>query len=108
MAESVLVAEKGAVDSKVLTQEECTLIIDAYRPLAPVEGRARVKRASLLPLPIAVAAIQAFGRCAASTSLLKALGEQPKLWAMRDEQEALRVNLEQDLLLDDAIASDGG
>ena len=108
MTESVLVAEKAAVDSNLLTQEECTVVIDAYRPLAPVEGRARVKRASLLPLPIAVAAVQAFGRCAASTSLLKALGEQPRLWAMRDEQEVLRVNLEQDLLLDDAIAEEEG
>ena len=103
MGESVLVAEKGTVTSGVLTVEEFTICINAYRPLAPVEGRARVKRASLVPLSIAVAAVQAFGRFKVTTDLLKGLGEQPLLWQKKDEQEANRLAFETDLLLEDEI-----
>ena len=103
MAESVLCAEKSAVAAEMLTAEECKACIEAYRPLAPVEARARVKRASLVPVSVAVAAVQAYGRCMASTCLLKALGEQPRLWAMKDEQDVHRQNYERDFLLDERI-----
>ncbi|MDC0525419.1 hypothetical protein OAO87_00375 [bacterium] len=108
MGESVLCAQKSAMEAELLTADEFAAILDAYRPLAEPEARAKVKKASLVPLSVAVAAVQAFGRCAATTALLKAIGEQPKLWAMKDEQEAHRANLEVDLLLDDAIAEEEG
>jgi hypothetical protein len=103
MGDSVLVAEKHSVTTELLTQDENTACLDAYRPLAPVEGRARVKRASLIPLSIAVASIQAHGRTPSTIALLKALGETPLLWSKLEEQEANRKEYEIDLVLDDEI-----
>lgn len=104
MADSVLVAEKKSVAASLVTEEELAICLDAYRPLAPIEARARVKRAALLPVAIAVAAVQAFGRCPSTSALLKALGETPQLWSALETQEADRAQYEVDLVLDDEIA----
>eukprot|EP00966_Prymnesium_polylepis_P306529 7083167-Prymnesium_polylepis.4 len=103
MGDSVLVAEKHSITTELLTEEENAACLDAYRPLAPVEGRARVKRASLIPLSIAVAAVQAHGRTPSTSALLKGLGETPLLWSKWEEQEANRKEYECDLVLDDEI-----
>ena len=62
------------------------------------------KRCSIVPVSVAVAALSAYGRCEQTVSLLQSVGELPRLWALSLEQEQNRARLEEDLVLNDAIA----
>ena len=102
--EAVLVSEKAKVDSGTLTAEEHRGILDACKPLVDdVEARNRIKRCSVVPVSVVTAACAAFGRCAQTVALLRALKQLPRVWELQLEQEALRARLEFDLQLDEEL-----
>ena len=97
--------EKRAVAAGTLTEQEKGSILEAFRPLVlDVEARRRVKRCSLVPVSVVVAACTAYGRCASTVALMKALKQLPRLWQLQLEQEQSRARLEVDLVLDDELA----
>ena len=97
--------EKGAVATGILAEEEQKTILAAFRPLVPdVEARNRVKRCSVVPVSVVVAACAAYGRCAPTVALMKALEQLPRVWQLQMEQEQNRARHEADILLDDELA----
>lgn len=73
------------------------------RLLVDVEARARVRKASICPLTILVAALTEYGRCDATTSILTACNKLPKRWAQELESEANARADEVDLVLEEAL-----
>jgi hypothetical protein len=103
--DAVFVVQKSAVVQNKLTSEEAVVIFNAFKPLVlDVEARNRVKRVSLVPMSVVVAACGVFGRCAQTVALLKALNQLPRVWALQLEQEALQSRLATDYLLEDELA----
>ena len=102
--DAVLVAQRSAVTSGILTDLEFKAVLDAYRPLiTDPESINRVKRCSIVPVSIVVAACAAYGRCAQTVALMNALHQLPRVWALQLEQEQNRARLEDDLVLDDEL-----
>ena len=88
MADAILVAEKAAVTSGVLLQEEFEAVLATMRPLIEdVESRMKVRKCSLVPLTITTSALAELGRSDATTAILKALNKLPKKWQLEIEQE---------------------
>ena len=82
---------------ELLTEEDFKSILTAFKPLVvDVESRNRVKRCSLVPVSIVVAACAAFGRTPQTVALLRALHQLPRVWELQLEQEANRARLEYD------------
>ena len=102
--DAVLVCEKATVAAGTLTEEEKKTILDAFKPLIQdVEARNRVKRCSIVPVSVVVAAAAAYGRCAQTVALMSALHQLPRVWELQIQQEKHRAALEVDLLLDDEL-----
>ena len=102
--DAVLVVEKRSVEEGTLLQEERRIILSTFAPLVPdVEARNRVKRCSLVPVSVVVAAAGAHGRCAETVSLLTALHQLPRAWKLAVEQEANHARLEHDLLIEEEL-----
>ena len=102
--DAVLVVEKRSVEEGTLLQEERRIILSTFAPLVPdVEARNRVKRCSLVPVSVVVAAAGAHGRCAETVSLLTALHRLPRAWKLAVEQEANHARLEHDLLIEEEL-----
>jgi hypothetical protein len=102
--EAVLCCQKSAVESGLLTEQEFAEVKGAMAPLLHVEARNRVKRVSLCPVSVVVAAFSAYGRCEQTIALLQALEALPRLWQLHMEQERNRAALEEDLVLNDELA----
>jgi hypothetical protein len=103
--DAVLVCEKKAVTDGILTEEEFGTVKTSFKPLVvDVEARNRVKRCSLVPVSVVVAACAAHGRCAQTVALMRALQQLPRVWELQIEQERLRERHEADLLLNDELA----
>ena len=99
LGDAVLVCQKAAVPD-LLGAETLRMILDAFRPLIEdIESRRRVKRCALVPVSVVVAACAAYGRCAATVALMKALRQLPRAWSLLEEQEANHARLEHDLLV---------
>ena len=75
-------------------------VLAAMKPLVDVEARARVRKASICPLTILVAALTEYGRCDATTAILTACNKLPTRWAKEIESEANAANNEVDLVLE--------
>ena len=73
-------------------------VLGAMRGLVDLEARGRVRRASLLPLNVAVAAVTELGRSDASSALLTALHKMPRKWQLEAQAEEDRGNLQVDLV----------
>ena len=102
--DAVLVCEKATVAAGTLTADERSIILDAFKPLIQdVEARNRVKRCSIVPVSVVVAAAAAYGRCAQTVALMSALHQLPRVWELQIQQEKHRAALEVDLLLDDEL-----
>jgi hypothetical protein len=103
LADAVLVAEKRACPD-LMSVDELRTLLDAFKPLVDdVEARNRVKRCSLMPVSVVAAACSAYGRCAATVALMKALHQLPRAWGLAEEQDANHRNLEHDLLVEDEL-----
>ena len=104
--DAVLVCQKSAVAAGTLTEAELKAVLAQFRPLVDdIEARNRIKRCSLVPVSVAVAACAAHGRCAPTVALLRALRQLPRVWELQLEQEQLRARLEVDLALEDEVAA---
>ena len=87
--DAVLVVQRSATPD-LLTADEVSDLIGAFRPLvADIEARARVKRCSIVPVSVVVAACSAMGRTPATVALLQALQQVPRVWELALEQVAL-------------------
>ena len=62
------------------------------RMLVDAEAKGRVRKASLVPIPVAIAALTSWGRTGATTAILKALKSLPKKWALEIQEEVNRYN----------------
>ena len=69
------------------------------KKLVDIEARGRVRKASLVPVTIAVSALTEFGRTDATSAMLKALNKLPKKWQLEIEQDANAANMEEDLAI---------
>ena len=100
--DAVMACEKKAVTDGILLEAEFVAIKDSFKPLIQdVEARNRVKRCSIVPTSVVVAACAAYGRCAQTVALMRALKQLPRVWQLQMEQEQNRARMEVDLLLDD-------
>ena len=99
--EAVLVVQKSALAAQLLLEAEYKPILQECKPLVQdVEARNKVKRCSLVPVPVVVAACAAYGRCPQTTALLSALRQLPRVWQLQQEQEANHARLEHDYALE--------
>ena len=101
--DAVLVCEKKTVTAGTLTEGEFTAIKRALAPLLDIEARNKVKRCSLVPVSIVVAACAARGRRPQTVALLTSLQQVPRVWQLKMEQEQNRARLEVDLVLDEEL-----
>ena len=62
-------------------------MLTQMKSLVEPEARARVRKASIVPLSIVCAALTEYGRCDATSSLLTAMKKLPKKWRMEAEME---------------------
>ena len=89
----------------ILLEDEFRALKDAFKPLVEdVEARNRVKRCSLVPVSVVVAACGAYGETAQTVALLRALHQLPRQWALQMEQERNHERLEHDLLIEQELA----
>ena len=87
-----------------LLEEELKIIFSQFAPLIPdVESRKRVKRCSLVPVSVVVAACQGYGRCRETISLLTSLHQLPRVWELAMEQDANHARLEHDYALEEEL-----
>lgn len=73
------------------------------KTLVDPEARARVRKASIVPLSIVCAALTEYGRCDATSAILLALHKLPKKWRLEAEMELNAANGELDLVLEDEL-----
>ena len=72
-------------------------VLGAMRQLVDLEARSRVRRASLVPINIACAALTEWGRSEATSAILTALHKMPRKWQLENEQDEDRANHRVDL-----------
>ena len=103
LQEAVMVVEKAAVDKQLVTEEERETIMESFKNLLDVSSRNRVKRCSIVPTSVVTAAAQHFGRCSATSELLRTLNTEPRHWQVADEAEENERNLQVDLVLNEEL-----
>ena len=102
--DAVLVCQRSTVTAGVLTDEELKTILSECRPLVQdVEARSRIKRCSIVPVSIVVAACNGYGRCVQTVALLTSLHQLPRVWELALEQEANHMRLEHDYALEQEL-----
>jgi hypothetical protein len=102
--DAVLNVQRSQVTAGLLEEEELKTILRECKPLiADVEARNRIKRCSIVPLSIVVAACSAYGRCPSTVALLKTLEQMPRVWELALEQEANHSRLEHDLCIEQEL-----
>ena len=87
--DAVMACEKRAVADGILTESEFAAIKDSFKPLIEeVEARNRVKRCSIVPTSVVVAACAAYGRCEQTVALMRALKQLPRVWELQLQVES--------------------
>ena len=90
MTDSTLCIGRATVDDGLVTVEEFDTVLHLYKStIADAEQRARVRNVTVVPITVASAAAQAFGRCPRTTALLRAFSALPKVWEMEEERDML-------------------
>jgi hypothetical protein len=81
---------RATVEDGLVLNEEFDAVLHLYKStIADVEQRARVRNVTVVPITVASAAAQAFGRCPRTTALLRAFSALPKVWEMEEERDML-------------------
>ena len=85
---TVLTVDKTSVEDGILTSEEFSAILKAFKIscVSDVEARRRVRQCSLVPVAACVSALTAWGHTEQTSAILKELRSLPRVWRMEEQR----------------------
>ena len=104
LSQTVLALKKCSIVQQIVTQAEFQLILSTFQETLPIESCGRVRMCSLLPLPVAISAAQAFGRSGQAIQFMQCFQYPiPRLWQLQTEKEENDRELVEDFVLNEEI-----
>ena len=109
MGSTSLTVNKQAVTDGIITQDEYTAIMSAFKAALPASvvdpsSLGRIRNCTILPVAAAATIVRLFGRAGPSMAWLRAFSQPiPQSWELRAEQEANDAAGEVNLLLNERL-----
>ena len=113
LGRTTLSINKAAVQTQLITQEELTACLAAFKTGLPADvidpcAANKIRSTALIPVTAAAAIVRTFGRSEASMEWLRVFGQNvPQAWELQQQQEDDAAAGEVDLLLQDQLDEHG-